>query len=293
MNEVGEKLKEARQAKGYTLDDLQQITKIQKRYLIAIEEGNLDVLPGNFYARAFIKQYADTVGLNGDQLLSEYTDFIPAPEDRNYAEKVAAKQTRSSQKKETIVGGLQNHLPTILVIILVIAIGAGIYMAITKNNKNLGSLINENTDTTEVAVSTNQSSENNVDTSEDDASKEASSSTEQNEKEAAKQKVELSSVSGAKSVFSVNGLSDENRNIELVADGGDTWVSVSADGKMVEQALVQNGGTLTAEIPQDAKNAVLVIGNSSVTKVRLNGEEISYAEETNGAVRQEMTLEFE
>ena len=65
--EVGERLKEARQAKGYTLDDLQQITKIQKRYLVAIEEGNLNVLPGNFYARAFIKQYADTVGLNGDQ----------------------------------------------------------------------------------------------------------------------------------------------------------------------------------------------------------------------------------
>lgn len=71
LNEIGEKLKEARKAKGYTLDDLQQMTKIQKRYLIAIEEGNYDVMPGKFYARAFIKQYADTVGLNGDQLLEE------------------------------------------------------------------------------------------------------------------------------------------------------------------------------------------------------------------------------
>lgn len=69
MNEIGQKLREARIEKGYTLDDLQQITKIQKRYLIAIEEGNFDALPGSFYVRAFIKQYAQTVGLDNDALL--------------------------------------------------------------------------------------------------------------------------------------------------------------------------------------------------------------------------------
>lgn len=35
---VGKKLREAREKKGLTLDDLQQATKIQKRYLIAIED---------------------------------------------------------------------------------------------------------------------------------------------------------------------------------------------------------------------------------------------------------------
>ena len=54
MNEIGEILKEARIQQGYTLDDLQQTTKIQKRYLQAIEDGNPDILPGRFYARAFV-----------------------------------------------------------------------------------------------------------------------------------------------------------------------------------------------------------------------------------------------
>ena len=74
---IGKKLKDARVANGLTLDDLQQATKIQKRYLIAIEDEKFDELPGDFYVRAFIKQYANTVGLNGNELLQEYDDYLP------------------------------------------------------------------------------------------------------------------------------------------------------------------------------------------------------------------------
>ncbi len=39
MSELGTRLREARVEKGYTLNTLQQMTKIQKKYLQAIEEG--------------------------------------------------------------------------------------------------------------------------------------------------------------------------------------------------------------------------------------------------------------
>ncbi|GAA3323778.1 hypothetical protein GCM10020331_049010 [Ectobacillus funiculus] len=49
VTELGQKLREAREAKGLSLDQLQEMTKkIQKRYLVSIEEGNYDVLPGEF-----------------------------------------------------------------------------------------------------------------------------------------------------------------------------------------------------------------------------------------------------
>ena len=60
--EIGENLREAREAKEISLDDIQEMTKIQKRYLVAIEAEDFHVLPGRFYARAFIKEYAQAVG---------------------------------------------------------------------------------------------------------------------------------------------------------------------------------------------------------------------------------------
>ena len=53
MTELGTILKEARIAKNLSLDDLQEITKIQKRYLIGIEEGNYSLMPGKFYVTSF------------------------------------------------------------------------------------------------------------------------------------------------------------------------------------------------------------------------------------------------
>lgn len=64
-------------SKGFSLDDLQEKTKIQKRYLSAIEEGNYSVMPGTFYVRAFIKQYAEAVGLDATDLLETYKSELP------------------------------------------------------------------------------------------------------------------------------------------------------------------------------------------------------------------------
>ena len=69
LTELGNRLKEARLVKGLSLDDLQEITKIQKRYLIGIEEGNYSMMPGKFYVRAFIKQYAEAVGLEPEEII--------------------------------------------------------------------------------------------------------------------------------------------------------------------------------------------------------------------------------
>ena len=79
MSELGKLLRKAREQRGYTLDDVQDITKIRKRYLEAIEEGDYKVLPGTFYARAFVKNYAETVGLDAEEVFRLYQRELPDP----------------------------------------------------------------------------------------------------------------------------------------------------------------------------------------------------------------------
>jgi len=79
MSDLGDLLRKAREQRGYTLDDIQEYTKIRKRYLEAIESGEYKVLPGSFYVRAFVKTYAETVGLDAEEVLRLYHKELPQP----------------------------------------------------------------------------------------------------------------------------------------------------------------------------------------------------------------------
>lgn len=119
--EIGKILKEAREEKNITLDNLQETTKIQKRYLVAIEEGNFHILPGTFYARAFIKEYATAVGLDPNELLETYQDELPSPEDRDTVQytRMQRSRRRSGAAKSPAILSV---LPTIIVVLLIVGI---------------------------------------------------------------------------------------------------------------------------------------------------------------------------
>lgn len=69
MKNIGDILKKAREEKGYSLVDMQRETKLQHKYLSALENNQLDSLPGDMYYDSFVKQYAQALGLDGDELL--------------------------------------------------------------------------------------------------------------------------------------------------------------------------------------------------------------------------------
>ena len=113
LTELGNALKEARLAKGLSLDDLQTITKIQKRYLQGIEDGNYESMPGKFYVRAFIKQYAEAVGLEPEVLFEQYDHDIPSVA----ADELPGQLSRVKSRKSISDTGSQvlNILPKILI----------------------------------------------------------------------------------------------------------------------------------------------------------------------------------
>lgn len=70
--ELGLLLKKAREEKNLTLADIQERTKIRKKYLKAIEENNFDILPAKIYLKVFVKGYAREVDINYEELLKYY-----------------------------------------------------------------------------------------------------------------------------------------------------------------------------------------------------------------------------
>jgi cytoskeletal protein RodZ len=90
VTDLGQLLSKARSERGISLQELQDLTKIRKSYLIAIEEGNYNILPGNFYARAFIKQYCEVVGLDHEEVFRLYSHAIPVTNPASTNEPVSA-----------------------------------------------------------------------------------------------------------------------------------------------------------------------------------------------------------
>lgn len=130
--DIGARLKEAREIKGITLDSLQETTKIQKRYLTAIEEGNFDVLPGRFYARAFIKEYALAVDLDPAELLTEFSTDLPTSETTE-TEQISRMQRSRQADSSTKSSPLLSLIPAVIVGLLIIGI---LFVAITLYQKS-------------------------------------------------------------------------------------------------------------------------------------------------------------
>jgi cytoskeletal protein RodZ len=122
LTELGTRLKEARTAKGYSLEDLQEITKIQKRYLVGIEEGNYSSMPGSFYVRAFIKQYAEAVGLNPNEILEQYQSEIPNTQVTEVAKSYSTSHNRRTLAKATKNSRSMEAVPKIIVALFAVAI---------------------------------------------------------------------------------------------------------------------------------------------------------------------------
>lgn len=292
MNGIGQTLKEAREKKGLTLDDLQQTTKIQKRYLIAIEAENFDALPGDFYVRAFIQQYAKVVDLDGDELLAQLeektgvkTETPVAHEATTRTEAVRIEQA----EKNDFLGKLMNYLPTIIIVIVVVAILGTIYVVAWGNHsKNTES---QSSSSQTVSVSSDvKKKKSSASTS--SAKKTTSSKTPSAKKKSAastKQTIENVSSEGSKFVYDVKNAADNNK-LELSVSGSAAWSAVSSNGSQVWQGTLNDGGSHTIELPESTTTITISLGNSNSTSLKLNGKKFDYKKENDTLTVRTITL---
>lgn len=87
MNSFSNELRSERESRNITLAEIAKKTKINIKYLEAIEQGAFDVLPQT-YVRAFLKSYADIVGIPAAEVLYKYDIMVT----RAYSDPASAHQ---------------------------------------------------------------------------------------------------------------------------------------------------------------------------------------------------------
>ncbi|MEX2648349.1 MAG: RodZ domain-containing protein [Alphaproteobacteria bacterium] len=110
---IGAELRGARQRHGLSLDELAQGLRIGQPFLLAMEEGRFEDLPGRAYAIGFLRTYANHLGLDGDAYVSRYRDEgggPSGPSELNFPEPLAPPS-----------------LPTGRIVLFALAIGAVVF----------------------------------------------------------------------------------------------------------------------------------------------------------------------
>lgn len=83
MDNLGPILREARTKSGKTFEEAVKETKIAKKYLVALENEDFDIFPGETYLLGFLRNYAQFLGLDPDEMVIKYRDYKiqeqPAP----------------------------------------------------------------------------------------------------------------------------------------------------------------------------------------------------------------------
>lgn len=295
--DIGAKLREARESKGMTLEDVQQRTKIQKRYLKAIEENNHSVMPGEFYTRAFIKEYAQTVGLNPDEVLEpkqqqqEATAAAPVQEESEAPSRQERSRVRENDRPPRKERKGIPYLSSIIIGLIVLAaiiVVVFIYAGGSNDNNDTNSANQQQNEDQVTSPESDQSAEQESGTdtadqsadSEEQANDAAEEEKAQQEEEQAEPKLsvdEEGTASNPVTTYTLENAGDEVK-LKLSAEDGDAWLQVG-DGNNagnVYTGTIASGSEPVEQDVSDLETVSIRTGFARATKLEINGQELTF-----------------
>ncbi|MBY0355913.1 MAG: helix-turn-helix domain-containing protein [Rickettsiales bacterium] len=68
--DIGRMLHDTRESMGIALEDVAKQLRVRYKYLQSLEKGEIGEIPGDVYARGYLKMYADFLGYNGQQMIT-------------------------------------------------------------------------------------------------------------------------------------------------------------------------------------------------------------------------------
>ncbi|AOT01858.1 MULTISPECIES: helix-turn-helix domain-containing protein [Exiguobacterium] len=280
MTELGTYLKEQREALGVSLEQIQTTTKIQKRYIVAIEEGNYDQLPGAFYARAFIKTYAEALGLDVDEVFTTYKRDLPEPEAQPVVElSRRATYSKSSAPKKSVA---KRWIPNIIIIVLIFAIGAALYYGLQTfldGNEEAKTSAPKQNDVT-IDQGDAPSKETDAPAKTEEEPKEEPAKQEETKEEPKKEALAVKSTSGQDVTYEVATKDTMNVSIQIKKDASPSPFVGVRDTSLEGEALAPdhiNASDPNPIVVKDAKTDLIRIRIGSIKgidKIVVNDQEL-------------------
>ncbi|MGM7720440.1 helix-turn-helix domain-containing protein [Metabacillus sp. Hm71] len=275
MSELGNRLKQAREEKNISLDDLQAMTKIQKRYLLGIEEGNYSMIPGKFYVRAFIKQYAEAVNLDPEMIFEEYKNEIPSTYNDDLPEQLSRVKTHKQLPKSA--SKFLDLLPRLLIVAAVILI-AIVFWVWRQNaaDSNPGEEATKVENGNEYTNNVENTAAGNEDEDPEEEVQEETPPVEEEVKQEPETPAQTLTVKGKEGTTTTYDLSGAAKfQLEVIAKGR-TWVSIkNGKGKSFFGAEIAEGESQTFDFTAESEITVRV-GNVPGTELKINGQLLQY-----------------
>lgn len=279
-NYIGERLKQARIEKGYTLDDLQQLTKIQKRYLIAIEENHLDKLPSPFFVKAFIRQYAEVVEVSLEELPTEEGESAEFTQPTHYTDKLPNRADLKRSSKDTNFeygDSSRSSFSTFLVVLLFIVVLGLIwsYFFFFRNDP-------------EDLINSDSSSQPQISEVITDSSSQADSSIVE---------IEEPIFTAGESVDAVVPVTLHQFTLPTtlmlnVDNTGASWMQVTVNDAVIFEATIPAGSSQEVEIAEGAEEIRVRVGYLPSTTI-VFGEDLTIPNPDNSQTIQTQTFIFE
>ena len=167
MKEIGERLKEARESMGITIEEASTDLKLRPNQIENIEEGNKDAFKDIFYLKMFIKNYSKYLGLDPDEMVEEFNEYLfdvtskISIEDIKKAEKEQKKKQKNLKTIKisspyTVEKQQQRKVPKFLIIggivlVVIIIIYVVVLLATKEDNEISNTIVMEGVNSHELA----------------------------------------------------------------------------------------------------------------------------------------------
>lgn len=271
---IGEVLRSARESRSWNLIDVQRMTKIQAKYLQALEYNDFEYIPDSNYIESFLVTYADALELDSAVLLDAYKKnslviyYEEGEEEELSTELKRRYKLRKKNKKDSFLPLFYLLLAAGLMIIFVTFV-------IHSRMKQISLFSNQSTSYSVTRQVTNSSSSIASTSTSGNVIKESSSNSSSSNSSSTTSASEMIQVTGSgESISATVSKFTYPIDITVTADNTTSWISLSDTTLSGGVTLTPDNPSATTKIEEGVSSATLVLGVVKGVTITIGGQKL-------------------